>query len=159
MNTSRKNYSRYNTSSAYDFDLFMPKQKEVKKGKIVKISDLPAQQEKNKKSKRHLASAAIWARISTVGTAAFIVAMVCAMIFLRVEVTDANRELNSLKSEAELLKSEENRLRMELENKMSITNIEATATALGMQKADKSQVNYIRLNESDKLETADTGDN
>lgn len=156
---SYRNYNQYNTSSAYDFERFMPKTKEQKKAKIVKISDAPAANKANKKAKQSKAHAASFARVKTVGVAAAIVAMLCAMIYLRVEVTDANRELSSVQSEAELLKSEENRLQMELENKISIANIEAEAQSLGMQKADKSQVNYIRVNEPADTATAEAGEN
>ena len=161
MNTSRRNYGQYNTSSAYDFDMFMPKRKEEKenkKGKILKISDVPSQKKKREEERRKAASSARMARVSTVAVSMMIVAMVCAMIYLRIEVTDASRELGNLKSQAELLKSEENRLRMELENKMSIANIEEQATALGMQKAEAAQVNYVRVNGEENTGTAETID-
>ncbi|HIZ16902.1 MAG TPA: cell division protein FtsL [Firmicutes bacterium] len=161
MSTSRRNYGQYNTSSAYDFDMFMPKRKEEKegkKGKVIKISDTPAQKIRQEQQRRKAASSAVMARVSTVAVSMMIVAMVCAMIYLRIEVTDASRELGELKSQAELLKSEENRLRMELENKMSIANIEEQATALGMQKVDAAQVNYVRVNGGETVESNDNTD-
>ena len=159
MNTSRKNYGQYNTSSAYDFELFMPKRKEEKQGKqgkIVRISDTPAQKDRQEQQRRRAASAALRARVSTMAVSMMIVAMVCAMIYLRIEVTDASRELSELKSQADVLKSEENRLRMELENKMSLANIEEQAAALGMQKADAGQVSYVRVNGAQTAEDSDT---
>ena len=42
---------------------------------------------------------------------------------------------------------------MEMEKRISYSNIEIEATEMGMQKKDKSQVKYIRVNEEDTAVT------
>ena len=44
---------------------------------------------------------------------------------------------------------------MEFEQLMSYKNIEAAAQAMGMRKIDKSQIVYIRVNDTNKAIDAD----
>ena len=61
-------------------------------------------------------------------------------------------EINELNEEIVELESESTRLSVEMERKISVTNLEEAAEALGMQKCEKSQVTYIQTNNTDTAE-------
>lgn len=136
----------YNDSLAYDFNMFLPKQKPVK-AKIVKMP-----QKKTVSSAR--ASSVVAERIKAIAVIGFVVAIVCANIFLRARITEVNAKITDVKSEITELESEYTRLNVEFENRISYQNIEQAAAQLGMKKMDKSQVVYIRTNPTDAAITS-----
>ncbi len=135
----------YNDSLAYDFDMFLPKEK----AKIVKMP-----QKKSVKAKR-VAASVVAERIKSAAIIAFVLSVICANIFLRVRITEINSEIAAVKSEIIELESEQTRLSVELENKISYKNIESAAVQLGMKKMDKSQVVYIKTNSTNAARTSD----
>lgn len=138
----------YNDSLAYDFDMFLPKEK-PEKAKIVKMP-----QKKRAKAKKTAVSV-LAERIKSVAVIAFVLSVICANIFLRVRITEINSEISAVKSEITELESEQTRLSVELENKISYKNIESAAVQLGMKKMDKSQVIYIKTNSANAARTSD----
>ena len=60
-----------------------------------------------------------------------------------------------MKTQINAVDSEKTSLDMEMEKRISYSNIEIEATEMGMQKKDKSQVTYIRVNEDDTAVTKD----
>ena len=72
------------------------------------------------------------------------------MCALRVEISEVNSEIIKAKHELAALSGEETRIDMEFEQMMSYKNIEEAAKALGMRKMDKSQIVYIRVNNTNK---------
>ena len=58
-----------------------------------------------------------------------------------------------MKTQINAVDSEKTSLDMEMEKRISYSNIEIEATEMGMQKKDKSQVKYIRVNEEDTAVT------
>ncbi len=141
------NSKYYNDSLAYDFDMFMPKEK-PRKAKIVKMP----QGKKSASSKS--AVMAVSERIKAVVAIGFVFAIICANIFLRVRITEVNNQINEIKTEITELESEQTRLNVELENRISYKNLELAAKELGMKKTDKSQVIYIRTNENNAAKTS-----
>lgn len=137
----------YNDSLAYDFDMFLPKQKQ-EKAKIVKMP-------KKKTVSKAKASAAVAERVKAVAAVGFILAVLCANIFLRVRITEINADISDIKTEITELESEQTRLNMEFENRISYQNIEEAAARLGMKKMDKSQVVYVRTTDTDAAVTSD----
>ncbi len=138
----------YNDSLAYDFDMFLPKEK-PQKAKIVKMP-----QTAQKKATRKAAATAVGNKMKAVAVIGFILAVICANIFLRVRITEVNSQINEVKNEIVELESEKTRLNVEFENRISYENLEQAAMALGMNKTDKSQVIYIRTNNTNAAQTS-----
>ena len=86
---------------------------------------------------------------------AMVVAAVCSSLFLRAEISSLGKEINSVNKEITELESELVRMSVEMERKVSVTNLEAAAIELGMQKCEKSQVTYIKTNNVDTAEDSD----
>lgn len=142
----------YTGSLAHDYDLFLPKdrrnnQTQKNPAKIVKMP-------KPKTRVRAFASP-IAQKIGSVLTVAFILSMVFMQLFLRVQITEINDQIIKKRAAVEELISEEIRLQMELERKISYKNLEESAEALGMRKKERSQVTYIRINNANVAECAD----
>lgn len=144
------NTKYYNDSLAYDFEMFMPKQKQESHATIVKMPERKVNKSSRRRARRKVSNTA-----SIIMIGAMLVAMVCAGIALRVEITEVNSEIISAKSELSDLSGEETRINMEFERMMSYKNIEDAAQALGMKKMDKSQIVYIRVNDTNKAIDAD----
>ena len=138
----------YNDSLAYDFDMFLPKEKPTQ-AKIVKMP------RKKKTASRSAAKAVVAENIKKAAIIGFVIAVVCANIFMRVRITEVNTEISNIKAEIIELESEQTRLNVELENRISYKNIEEAAQQLGMKKMDKSQVVYIKTNSTNAARTSD----
>ncbi len=139
------NAKYYNDSLAYDFELFMPKAKPEPRAEIVKMP-----RKKSGKASRKYARYQVSKTLTIVLIGALLVSMVCAGIALRVEISEVNSQIVDAKEELAALSGEETRIDMEFEKMISYKNIEETAQALGMKKMDKSQIVYIRVNNTNK---------
>ena len=144
------NAKYYNDSLAYDFELFAPKQKEEKRAEIVKMPKREVSKSSKKAAKKRVSKTA-----SIIMLGVFFVAMICTGIALRVEISEVNSEILEAKNELAALSGEETRIDMEIEELMSYKNIEMAAAELGMKKLDKSQIIYIRVNETNKAVDAE----
>jgi len=143
------NMKYYNDSLAYDFNMFMPKKEEREYDNIVKMPK-PAVRKSTRKAAKRISVSAF-----AVMCCIFILAGLCGNIFLRLQINEVNSKINSVKTEIKELESEKTSLAVELERKISYTNIEVEATQMGMQKKDKSQVRYIKLNDKNTASTKD----
>lgn len=132
------NLKYYNDSLAYDFNMFMPREKH--QDNIVKLP------KSNKKAKA--ATKKVSVTFSAILLSTFILAALCGNIFLRLKINEINTKINQTKAEIEELKSEKTELEVELERKLSFSNVELEATEMGMRKKDKSQVKYIKVNKN-----------
>ena len=142
------NLKYYNDSFAYDFKRF-----ETAPKKKAEIHDYPVSDSRiSAEAQSERAARALLVR--NIVIAVIIVITVFASLFLRAEISSMRRDINQIKSEIVELESENTRLSVEMEKKISITNLEAAAIELGMQKCEKSQVTYIQTN---KVDTADSG--
>ncbi len=140
----------YNDSLAYDFDMFLPKEKHEHKAKIVKMP-----QTAKKQAARKAAATSVGNKVKAIAIVGFILAVVCANIFLRVRITEVDSQINDINNDIVELQSEKTRLNVALENRISYENLEEQATALGMSKTDKSQVIYIKTNNQNAAMTSD----
>ncbi len=139
------NLKYYNDSLAYDFNLFAPKEKPNEySDNIIKM---PAKKARPK-AKRLSVSAL------SVIMAAFMVVAVCGNIFLRVCITETSSKINDLNKEISELDAEITKLNVQFENIISYTNLEKSASEIGMKKMDKSQVVYMRVNNTNAAMTA-----
>ena len=139
------NAKYYNDSLAYDFELFMPKTQHSPRAEIVKMPKKKVNKAVRRQARREVSKTA-----SIIMIGLFLVSMILAGIALRVEISEVNSEIIKAKHELAALSGEETRIDMEFEQMMSYKNIEEAAKALGMRKMDKSQIVYIRVNDTNK---------
>lgn len=145
------NLKYYNDSLAYDFEMFMPHSTEtVRKDNIVKLPQTKQQRHAKKHAVRRVSASAF-----AVMTAVFVLAAMCGNIFLRLQINEVNSKINDIKTEINALESQKTGLEVELERIISYSNIELEAAEIGMQKMDKSQVKYIRVNDKNTAVTKD----
>lgn len=145
------NLKYYNDSLAYDFEMFMPRTKENSKDNIVKLP----QSNVKRKAKRRTAVKAVSVSAFAVMATVFMVAAMCGNIFLRLQINEVNSQINDVKSEINVLESERTSLEVKFERIISYSNIELEAAEIGMQKMDKDQVKYIRVNDKNTAVTKD----
>lgn len=145
------NLKYYNDSLAYDFEMFMPRSTEtVRKDNIVKLPQTKQQKRAKSRAIKRVSASAF-----AVMTAVFMLAAMCGNIFLRLQINEVNAKTNDLKSEINQLQSQKTALEVELERVISYSNIEFEAAEIGMQKMDKDQVKYIRVNDKNTAVTKD----
>lgn len=144
------NTKYYNDSLAYDFQMFMPRENRESRATVVKMPERKVNKASRRKARKKVSRTA-----SVIMIGLLLVTMVCAGIALRVEITEVNSEIINAKGQLADLSGEETRINMEFERLMSYKNIEEAAQALGMRKMDKSQIVYIRVNETNKAVDAD----
>lgn len=125
-----------NDSLAHDFDMFMPREKK-QKSVVVELPKKSKQKPKAKSSSK--TSSKLFSIIVTV----FLIGAAFGCLFLHAEISKVSNELNAVEAETVKLKSEQTRLNVILEKKTSVGNLENQAKKLGMQKQEKTQVNYI----------------
>ena len=145
------NMKYYNDSLAYDFDRFMssaaPERK--REDNIVRLPSVDKKAKNRKKAATKRLSAPAFAVMVTV----FLVATLCGNILMRLQINEVNSQINDVKAEINELQSQKTSLEVELERRLSYSNIEVEAAQLGMHKMDKSQVKYIRVNDKNTAET------
>lgn len=125
-----------NDSLAHDFDMFMPREK--KQNHVV--VELPKKSKQKPKAK---SSAKVSSKLFSIIVTVFLVGAAFGCLFLHAEISKVSNELNAVETETIKLKSEQTRLNVILEKKTSVGNLENQAKKLGMQKQEKTQVNYI----------------
>jgi cell division protein FtsL len=143
------NLKYYNDSLAYDFEMFMPRSAEpVRKDNIIKLPQTKQQTRAKKHAVKRVSASAF-----AVMTAVFVLAAMCGNIFLRLQINEVNSKINDVKTEINELESQKTALEVELERVVSYSNIELEAAEIGMQKMDKNQVKYIRVNDENTAVT------
>ncbi len=80
------------------------------------------------------------------------IGLIIASLFLRVQLTELTEQINQDTKKLEILESEELRVRSQLEEKMSVHNLEEQAAKLGMGKVQDYQVEYISIPRKDNVE-------
>ena len=147
------NMKYYNDSLAYDFEMFMPKTAENQNTRD-NIVVMPKTAERSKRRTR-AAARSLTSPALLIMTAVFILAGLCGNIALRIKINEVNSEINGVKSAITELDSEKTSLEVEIQRRISYSNLELEATQLGMRKMEKSNVKYIRVNDKDKAVTSD----
>ncbi len=136
------NLKYYNDSLAYDFDMFMPKTAE-KRNQRDNIVVMP---NANSRKRHKAATKSMSAPVTLIMCAVFVLAGLCGNIALRLEINEVNSEINDIKASIAELDSEKTSLEVEMQRRISYANLELEATQLGMQKPEKENVKYIRVN-------------
>ena len=139
------NLKYYEDSLAYDFNMFAPASKAdtPKKGKIV---DMPESQKK-RALRRKKAASGISGKVSVIVITAFILAMLGGNVLLRAQITETEQEIAKMEQKISVAESKLAAVNFEMEQKLSYSNLEQAATALGLRKMDKSQIVYIKANQ------------
>ena len=143
------NIKYYNDSLAYDFAMFEPKSATVTNVKD-NIVVMP-----KAKSRKKSATKVISAPALLVITAVLVLAGLCGNISLRLQINEINSEINEVKTQIAELDSEKTELEVEMQRRISYANLELEAVQLGMQKPEKENVVYIRVNDKDTAKIAD----
>lgn len=145
------NLKYYTDSLAYDFDMFMPKTASNTRDNIVVMPKVA----QKKKQQRKAAARTLSPAVSALMCVVFVLAGLCGNIALRIKVNEVNSEINDVKSMIAELDSEKTSLEVELQRRISYSNLELEATQLGMKKPSKENVKYIRVNNKNVAKTAD----
>ena len=147
------NLKYYNDSLAYDFEMFMPKPSRQQKPKdnIIEIPRVAAAKKKRTKS----AAKRLSATASVLMCSVFVLAGLCGNIALRLKINEVNSEINDVKAAISELDSEKTSLEVEMQRRISYSNLELQAIELGMKKPEKEDVKYIRVNNKNAAKTAD----
>ena len=130
-------------SLAHDYDLFT-----VKPKKANNVIDMP----KTTTSKKSRTIKAAKPNLLTAIAVSFVVLALFGNIFLRAEISKVSTEINEAEAVYSELMSEQTRLNVELEKKVSLGNLEKQAEKLGMQKQEKMQMNYIFAYDDNEVE-------
>ena len=153
----KANYSRryYVESTAYDFDMFTEKSK--RKANVVyfekaKKKSSPRSKQSSKSVKSHKVNMRL---VSTFMVCLLFLGMFGMSIYLRGEINEISAEIAKTEKQISQKESEYIALEVEFDNRVSYKNLETAAAELGMQKAQKHQVNYIVTNGENRSEEID----
>ncbi len=126
---------KYDTNLAYQ----LPKEQEVKQPKIVRVPKAKSVKQTSP--------------IKVLFFMAVVLFMTFSVMYSRAELTELSAQVNSVTKQYEELQSENIRLTTELEERISLENVEEyAATELGLEKLDPAQVEYVTLTEGNMLE-------
>ena len=142
------NLKYYDTSLAYNFDLFMPAEK-----KKAEVLPMPTNKRQAKGRAKTRAKARPKTGLGLIAITGLFLLMLCCNLVLRAQITATESKINDINKQISVMESEATRIGVELEKKLSYSNLEQEAYSLGMRKMDKSQVVYIRTNEQNKAIT------
>ncbi len=145
------NLKYYNDSLAYDFEMFMPKEKKQHNRDNIVVMPNVAQKQNQR---RRAASRSLSPTVVAIMCVVFIVAGLCGNIALRIKINEVNSEINDVKAAVAELDSEKTALEVELQRRISYMNLELEATQLGMKKPSKEDVTYIRVNDKNVAKNA-----
>lgn len=151
------NLKYYNNNLAYDYELFLPREKreeQVPTPAAEKIVNMPEMTGKAGALRRR--RQAVRQKLFAIAASAMLIALLCANIAMQVQVNETKSQIGAAQTELERLTNEETRLEMEMERLLSYKNIEQAAKELGMQKKEKSQVTYISTGVQSHAEVVDT---
>lgn len=141
----------YRDNTAYDFDLFTDKKQN--ESKVIEIPDrAPAKKtakghasaRRNAKTKS-AAAPALRRRLAIAAAVAAVLLLVVAQLHCQLQNSETVAKISETKAHIETLQSEQTRLQVELNGKISFTNMEKAAKELGMQKVTVAQTQYVNL--------------
>ncbi len=145
------NLKYYDTSLAYNFELFMPAEK--RKAEVLPIPTVKRQAQRKVKT-RTKAKSKVSPKLGLVAVTVLFLIMLCCNLVLRAQITATESKINDINKQIATMESEAIRINVALEKKLSYSNLEQEAYSLGMRKMDKSQVVYITTNEQNKAITS-----
>ncbi len=143
----------YRDNTAYDFEMFTPKKKVV---------ELPESRPVKKRSsaslKKTAAQPASRSRLLAVGAVVATLLLIVAQLHCQLKNSEVVDQIYQTEKSIETLQSENTRLQVALDGKVSFSNMESTAKSMGMQKITVAQMEYVNLCTEDTMEvTNDQG--
>ena len=81
----------------------------------------------------------------------FMIAMLAAVLYNRMILTELTTQVANTRSEYESLVSENRRMQVELESKTSLRTIQQSAEEIGMAKAESYQIEYVDLGQQEQV--------
>ena len=147
------NIKYYNDSLAYDFEMFMPKKAPTKREND-NIVVMPKKAARSK-SRRRSAARSLSPSVLVIMGVFFVLAGLCGNIALRLEINEVNDKINDTKKAIAELDSEKTVLEVELQRRISYSNLELEAVQLGMKKPTKEDVTYIKVNDKNAAKMKD----
>lgn len=148
--------SQYTVDSfAYDYDLFAPQPK--KADNVIRIDRKAKNSDTGSTSSSRRPRRAAGRPTAIVMVLLLLLGLIAGNIFLRVKVTEVTSNIDACDEKLERAISENTSLEMEMENRVSLKNLEQSAQALGMQKAERYQIRYIDVLDGDKTEVLQGG--
>ena len=137
----------YRDNTAYDFELFTPKKK------VVELPvDRPAKKRASVSGKKAAVSTAGRSRLVMVGIVAATLLLIIAQLHCQLQNSEVVDQIYQTEKAIETLQSENTRLQVELDGKVSFSNMESTAKSMGMQKITVAQMEYVNLCTEDAME-------
>lgn len=128
-------------SAAYDFKTFEAKTNQKARAEIVNIAE--RQRKKNLKK----------TSVSILLACTVFIAIFAANVFGYIQLTETTSKISKATSQLETLQNEYKSLEISYASMVDLRNVEQLAIYnFGMSKLDKNQVEYIALNEKDKVE-------
>lgn len=93
--------------------------------------------------------------VKVIAICAMFLSIIAFQIYSQVQVDELDRELDKVNSEIGILESENTRLNMELDSRISLDKVDEYAqNVLGMVKVENYQVSYIDLSSADTVEVS-----
>ena len=135
-----------NGNNAYDFERFSPQKRQpAKKAEIIKLPE-PPKRERPKLTLRHV--------VKGLSIFAVCFAMVGSLIYNQIQLNELNIAIQKTNKALGEAQSEHVQLQMATQAKVSLDAVEQYALSIGMQKLQPQQVEYVKMNEQDKVEVA-----
>lgn len=136
-----------NGNAAYDFDRFAAKEAhQTEEAKIIKLP------QRNTRQRPKLTFAHL---LRGFAAAAICFALTGSLIYSQLQLNELNTSLQKVNKQLADAKSEYVQLQMAAEARISLESAEEYATnVLGMQKLSPEQIEYIRINEGDRVEVS-----
>ncbi len=135
-----------NGNLAYDLSVYEPKKKanEANSSQKIEVKTNPKPVAKRESAVKFFVKAA------------FILAVLCAVLYGKVESNRLFNEISDLEAQLKALEAENITLAAEYESATSVKNVEDYAqNVLGLQKLDKSQIEYVELEGDTVIEVVD----
>ena len=118
----------------------------------------PAPEIKHKRNLKLKPRVSAALRYTITGTVAAL--LLLAIVFGKVELSKIYSEQSKLQTELSQLNEDNLSLKSELDSKTGLSQVEEYAeNNLGLQKLDKSQVEYVEVKTDDVIEAVDTNEN
>ena len=133
-------------ATAYDLTQFAPEEKRQQRVRVVKT-------DRKGREKRQF-------KIRLVLSVVILFVLMAATVYSRMRLTEYKRATIAANQELTEISSENAYLNYELESKVSLRNAEDYAVKeLGLVRLDSSQVEYVHLNDDNKIESEPKGGN
>ena len=136
----------YRDNTAYDFEMFSPKKK------VVELPVSASSKKRTSSAKKTVAQPAKRSSVLAIGAVAIAFLLIIAQLHCQLKNSEVVDQIYQTEKAIETLQSENTRLQVEMDGKVSFSNMENTAKSMGMQKITVAQMEYVNLCTEDAVE-------